>query len=131
MLPTAYDATGYGSVAYDYRIGTTEVTNAQYVDFLNAVAATDPYGLYNTSMGSDTRGGITRSGSGTIPDPYIYSVKADAVGQGPGGSDYAYADKPVVYVSWGDAARFSNWLNNGQPTRAWKTPARPRMGRTR
>jgi formylglycine-generating enzyme len=25
---------------------------------------------------------------------------------------------PVTYVSWGDAARFANWLNNGQPTGA-------------
>jgi formylglycine-generating enzyme required for sulfatase activity len=25
-------------------------------------------------------------------------------------------NKPVTYVSWGDAARFANWLHNGQPT---------------
>ena len=25
---------------------------------------------------------------------------------------------PVTYVSWGDAARFANWLHNGQPTGA-------------
>ncbi len=31
-------------------------------------------------------------------------------------SDYAY--RPVNYVSWGDAARFANWLHNGQPTGA-------------
>ncbi len=30
----AADTTGYGAVTYDYRIGTTEVTNAQYVAFL-------------------------------------------------------------------------------------------------
>jgi len=23
---------------------------------------------------------------------------------------------PVTYVSWGDAARFANWIQNGQPT---------------
>ena len=22
---------------------------------------------------------------------------------------------PITYVSWGDAARFANWLHNGQP----------------
>ncbi len=99
-----------GAVAYNYRIGTTEVTNAQYAAFLNAVAATDTYGLYNTSMGSSTWGGITRSG---LPDNYVYSVKADAVGQGPGGSDYTYASKPVVFVSWYDSLRFANWLHNG------------------
>jgi formylglycine-generating enzyme required for sulfatase activity len=29
-----------------------------------------------------------------------------------------YANRPVNYVSWGDAARFANWLHNGQPTGA-------------
>src|SRR5690242_3918723 len=45
-------ATGglYGGVDYDYRIGKYEVTVGQYVSFLNAVAATDTYGLYNTQM---------------------------------------------------------------------------------
>ncbi len=102
----APDTGGWGAVDYDYRIGTTEVTNAQYVAFLNAVAATDTYGLYSTSMGSSTVGGITRTGTS---GSYTYSVKADA-------GAYTYADKPVVWVSWGDAARFSNWLHNGQPT---------------
>jgi hypothetical protein len=37
-----------GGVSYDYRIGTTEVTNAQYAEFLNFKAASDPLGLYNT-----------------------------------------------------------------------------------
>src|SRR5580765_8170612 len=48
-------ATGnlYGGVAYDYRIGTTEVTVGQYTAFLNAVAATDTYALYDTQMYSD------------------------------------------------------------------------------
>jgi formylglycine-generating enzyme required for sulfatase activity len=34
--------TGYGSVPYTYWIGKYEVTNAQYAEFLNAVAATSP-----------------------------------------------------------------------------------------
>ena len=38
--------------------------------------------------------------------------------QGPGGTDYTYDDKPVVYVSFFDAMRFTNWLENGQPTGA-------------
>jgi formylglycine-generating enzyme required for sulfatase activity len=29
-----------------------------------------------------------------------------------------WADRPVNYVSWGDAARFANWLHNGQPSGA-------------
>ena len=93
----------YGGVNYDYRIGTTEVTVGQYTAFLNAVAATDTYFLYNGSMAFDLNiAGIARSGS---PGSYSYSVIGSA-------------NKPVTYVSWGDAARFANWLHNGQPTGA-------------
>lgn len=45
-------------------------------------------------------------------------MKADAVGQGPGGSDYTYANKPVGSISFFDAMRFVNWLQNGQPSGA-------------
>ena len=96
----------FGAVAYNYRIGTTEVTNAQYVEFLNAVAATDTYGLYSTTMGVESRGGITRSGSSGT---FTYSIKANV-------GAYTYAAKPVVYVSLYDTLRFANWLHNGQPT---------------
>jgi len=90
-----------GAVATPYTIGKYEVKNEQYAEFLNNVAATDTNALYNASMGSDaTFGGITRSGSS---GSYSYSVK-------PG-----FASKPVVYVSFWDAARFANWLHNGQP----------------
>ncbi len=95
--------TGYGVVAYRYRISRYETTNAQYAEFLNAVAATDTNALYDPSMGSSTHGGITRSGS---PGSFSYSVKA--------GMD----SKPVTYVSFWDSLRFANWLHNGQPTGA-------------
>ena len=95
---SAEPATGslYGAVGYEYRIGKYEVTNGQYGAFLNAKASTDSYNLYHTSMSSY---GITRSGdSGS----YTYSVTS------------GLENRPVVYVSWFDAARFSNWLSNGQ-----------------
>lgn len=91
---------GSGAVGVSYRIGTYEVTNEQYAAFLNAVAASDPYGLYDTSMGSSPVGGITRSGSS---GSYVYSVKTN------------YGDKPVYFIRWTSAARFVNWLQNGQP----------------
>jgi formylglycine-generating enzyme required for sulfatase activity len=49
---------------------------------------------------------IKRTGSS---GSYTYSM----------GSDWAdWANRPVNFVSWGDAARFANWLTNGQPTGA-------------
>ncbi len=95
--------TGWGAVNYDYRIGTYEVTAGQYTEFLNAVATTDTHGLYDTSMdvSNNVLGcGIVRTGpSGS----YAYSVAADR------------ANRPVNFVSWADAARFANWMENGQP----------------
>ena len=49
---SADTSSGYGAVPYQYGMGTYDVTVAQYVQFLNAVATTgDPYGLYNPLMG--------------------------------------------------------------------------------
>ncbi len=97
----AADSTGYGSVAYRYSIGTYDVTVSQYAEFLNAVADADPFGVYATSMESNQNiAGISRSGgSGS----YNYTVI--------GGS----GNKPITFVTWFDAARFANWMANGQP----------------
>jgi formylglycine-generating enzyme required for sulfatase activity len=95
------DTSGLGGVSYEYRIAIHEVTNAHYVEFLNAVAASDPNGLYAPIMTSSDRGGIERSGA---PGSYTYSVKPN------------FDDKPANGFSWYDAARFCNWLHNGKPT---------------
>ena len=97
----ATDTTGYGAVAYEYRISKYETTNAQYAELLNAVAANAPSELYNAEMASSPSGGITRNGS---PGSYSYQVKS------------GFADKPVNFVSFYDALRFANWLHNEQPT---------------
>ncbi|NUQ52840.1 MAG: SUMF1/EgtB/PvdO family nonheme iron enzyme [Phycisphaerales bacterium] len=94
----------YGAVAYEYDIGTFEVKTSEYVAFLNAVAKTDTYALYNTQMWSNQWGcKIQRTGSS---GSYSYSVAADR------------SNRPVNYVSWGDAVRFANWMHNGQPVGA-------------
>ena len=87
-----------GAVATSFQIMKYEWTNSQYTDFLNSVAVTDTYSLYNANMGSNARGGITQSGAS---GSYTYAAKSDM------------GDKPVNYVSWFDAARVSNWLMNG------------------
>lgn len=103
--PMYYEGSGYyGAVAYVYQIGKYEATAGQYTTFLNAVAATDTYGLFSTAMWSGNYGcKIERSGS---PGNYTYGVAPD------------WADRPVNLASWGDAARFANWMYNGQPTGA-------------
>ncbi len=40
---------GQGRVDYTYNSGKYEITAVQYVEFLNSVADTDRYGLYDTS----------------------------------------------------------------------------------
>lgn len=103
------EGAGYGGVSYDYRIGKYEVTAGQYCEFLNAVAATDTYGLYNGSMDSSSYGcQITQNGTS---GNYTYDF-----GGRPSGTEANWEDRPVNYVSWGDAARFANWLTNGQTT---------------
>ncbi len=96
------NAYGRGAVGYGYRIGKFEVTVGQYTAFLNAVAATDTYGLYDARMMSNSRGcRIQQSGS---PGTFTYSV-----------ADPGWTQRPVNFVSWGCAARFANWMHNGQP----------------
>ena len=103
---TRYNSMAVGAVGYTYQMAKYDVTAGQYTAFLNAVAATDTYGLYGTGMNYDSSPAawgcnIDRSGSS---GSYTYSVAPD------------WANRPVNLVGWGDAARFANWLYNGQPT---------------
>jgi formylglycine-generating enzyme required for sulfatase activity len=90
---------GLGGVGYVFQIGTYEVTNSQYAAFLNAVGSTNPNGIYNANMGTNANGGITQAGTS---GSFSYNVKS------------GFADRPVTFVNWWSAARFINWLENGQ-----------------
>jgi hypothetical protein len=93
---------GYGGVDYTYRISKHEVTNAQYTEFLNAVdpGGTNSLSLYSSNMSTDAHGGINfNSGAANGAK---YEIKS--------GRD----KNPVVFVSFFDAMRFVNWLENGQ-----------------
>ena len=103
-LGTNSGTAGAGSVSYNYNIGKYDVTNAQYAAFLNTV---DPTGsnslqLYYSRMATGSQGGISWNGS-------TYVVNS------------GYANKPVVYVSWYSAARFTNWMTNGQTSSGTET----------
>jgi formylglycine-generating enzyme required for sulfatase activity len=101
-VDTRYNATGFGSVGYEYRIGKYEVTNAQYTEFLNGV---DPTGantlaLYSSNMSSNAVGGINFNGGAANGSKYQIKPGRD--------------NNPVLVVSWYDSIRFANWLHNGQ-----------------
>ena len=104
---------GWGAVPSIFQISILETTNAQYAAFLNAVdpEGTNPNGVYDARMGSDAQGGIAfnagAAGGGK------YAVKS---GTNPNG--VAYPNVPVVFTTWFSAARFANWLGNGQPLSA-------------
>ena len=102
----------YGAVAYAYQIGKHEVTNSQYGAFLNAKGASNSGAIYNSSM---TGTGITQTGSS---GNFSYSVTS------------GFENKPVVYVSWFDAARFANWMMNGQGSGDMETGAYTLNGAT-
>ncbi len=94
------DTNGRGHVARPRRIGRFEITNAEFVAFLNAVAAEDLNGLYDPLMTTSLRGGVVRNGS---PGSFTYSAKPN------------FANKPANGFNWLTAARFCNWLHNGRP----------------
>ena len=105
----AADASGYGAVAYAYQIAKNEVTVSQYAQFLNAAAQTDNFGMWYPSMeiNPSNNAGIGRAGSN---GSYIYTV----TGSG---------QRPISSVSWYNAARFTNWMHNGQGSGSTETGA--------
>ena len=97
-------STKFGAVEYEFNMGEYLVTIEQYCTFLNAVAQTDTYMLYNERMASDLNiAGIARSGAN---GSFSYSVVDN---------DGYSGNRPISYVSFFDAARFANWMSNGQP----------------
>jgi formylglycine-generating enzyme required for sulfatase activity len=106
-----------GAVAYNYYISKYDVTNAQYAEFLNAVdpSGSNTLGLFSSGMSTDaSNGGITNIGS----PGSVYQAKA------------GFAKDPVTYVSFYDALRFANWLNNGQGSGSTETGAYTLLGGT-
>jgi len=98
--------TGSGAVNYSYQIGKYDVTIGQYTAFLNAVDTngTNPNNIYNSSMATNLNiAGISYTAGASAGAKY-------AVINNGGNS----SNRPITYVSWFDAARFANWMTNGQ-----------------
>ena len=84
---------GVGGVPYEFRMARTEITNAQWLEF---VIAYQPY-WDGASVDSNFIGtGIH------------WDFRTDTYSVPPGGEDYP------IGVTWRLAARFCNWLHNGK-----------------
>ena len=103
-----WDNLHYGGVDHLYQISTYEVTVAQYTEFLNAAAASDPYGLYNEYMIGGVQSGDIIARSGT-DGSYTYTAVSGTENQ------------PVRYVSFYDGLRLCNWMANGQGSGSTET----------
>ncbi len=95
---------GHGRVDYVYEIGKYEVSNSEYIQFLNS-AATKPdpnnYFVWGKKGESATKCGIDRAGAGTDENPFTYTLKSGK------------ENKPAIYITAYAAARFCNWLETG------------------
>ena len=111
---------GVGAVGHDYKIGTYDVTNSQYAEFLNT---TDPTGM-NTlalwdshmSFPSTENGGINFTLSNASGNKYTPVPSRE--------------NRPVNWVNWYSAVRFANWLNNGQGSSDTESGAYALLGGT-
>ncbi|MBL9002436.1 MAG: SUMF1/EgtB/PvdO family nonheme iron enzyme [Phycisphaerae bacterium] len=88
-------ATGRGSVPYEYRLGRTEVTTAQWMEFYNAFWGRAPH------ITLPVRWGATPTGN---PDTPFRLTNSDS-GMWPAGG-----------MTWRTSAMFANWHNNDKRT---------------
>ncbi len=92
-----YFAYGRGRVDYEYRIGRTEITTAQWMEFVNTFAV---QGLRESFVFGPASWGGQGGGPGRA-----YSLRTDVPNA---------AMLPVFGMSWREAATFCNWLHNGK-----------------
>ena len=99
--PDQYPVQGRGSVPYEYGLARTEVTTAQWMEFVNTFSV----------LGGD----FTQFGQ-----PIRWGARIDQTYAGPGqrwelnpNRDRA-AEVPVWGLSWRESALYCNWLHNGR-----------------
>ncbi|MBL9001115.1 MAG: SUMF1/EgtB/PvdO family nonheme iron enzyme [Phycisphaerae bacterium] len=90
--------TGRGGVEYEYRLGRTEVTTAQWMEFYNAFYGRAPF------LTAPVRWGAVDRGAGASPRFTLSQTIPDA------------GLLPVSGPSWRTSAMFCNWLHNDKRT---------------
>lgn len=95
-------ATGRGGVNYEYRLGRTEITTGQFLEFLNTFKMRPDF-VPNSIM----------------PSPSIWGAGLDPNYNGPGEryilqNQPQAAMRPVYGMTWRVAAMYTNWLHNGK-----------------
>ncbi|MFI0347702.1 MAG: hypothetical protein ACH346_02855 [Chthoniobacterales bacterium] len=119
--------------APDFCIAATCVSTRQYCAFLNAVAQSgDPYGLYYQK--TPFQKGICLIKRNNYLPPFYYTLD-DGILTIPGafnpdGTPYTIlgGEYPMTYVSLLSAARFCNWIANGEPTNLPEGPGSTETG---
>jgi formylglycine-generating enzyme required for sulfatase activity len=100
---SADPGTHLGCVTTPYEIGKYEVTVAEWSVFLNAVASKkDLHGFYDERMSTDP---VVASIERLLSNDGFYYYLPITGREG----------SPITYVSYYNALRFCNWLQNGQP----------------
>lgn len=87
---------GRGAVDYEFRIARTEITSAQWLEFINVFApqSSNPFSAFRPSFS-----GLTPT---TLGKYRLNTFLPDA------------ANIPVTGITWRDAAMFCNWLHNNK-----------------
>ena len=89
---------GRGAVNYEFRIARTEITSAQWLEFINIFApqSSNPFSAFRPLFS-----GLTPT---TLGQYRLNTFLPDA------------ANIPVTGITWRDAAMFCNWLHNDKST---------------
>lgn len=102
-VPGIFGEGGYrlGGVDYEYRMATTEVTIAQYFEFVVAYLP-----IYERNTGN-TLGSVDFTGEGIRTRDGVASIRA------------GYSPQRAADMSWEYAARYVNWLHNDKINEEW------------
>jgi formylglycine-generating enzyme len=111
-----------GAVAYSYEIGKYDVTISRYTAFVNVADpnGTSPNGIYNASMETNPNiAGISYTSGASAGSKYAVMAASGIASFG----GVTAANRPITFVSWFDAARFANWMTDGQDAGSTETGA--------